>query len=72
MSLVTKTMLAAQYSASERTIDRWIGRGLDLGRVQVGGKVLFDEEKAKAAIAGAQAQEQRERDGGSACLSLSA
>ncbi len=50
MRLVTKTNLAAKYRRCERTIDRWIAGGVDLGRIKVGGSVFFDEDKADAAF----------------------
>jgi hypothetical protein len=56
MRLVSKTALAAKYGLCERTIDRWVRRGRDLGKVKVGGRTMFDEEKAAAAIVVAQTE----------------
>jgi hypothetical protein len=52
MPYVTKTQLAAKMGCSERTIDRWLAQGIDLGRAQVGGKIFFDGVKAEAALKG--------------------
>jgi hypothetical protein len=52
MPYVTKTQLAAKMGCSERTIDRWLAQGIDLGRTQVGGKIFFDGVKAEAVLRG--------------------
>ena len=50
MRLVTKTNLAAKFGRCERTIDRWLAGGVDLGRIKIAGSVFFDEDKADAAF----------------------
>ena len=77
MRLVTKTQLAAKFGCSERTIDRWLANCVDLGRAQIGGKILFDEEKAEAAMSGrsdltAATEDTSEDTSGVACARLSA
>ena len=50
--LLTKSQLAELFQVSTRTIDRWIARGVDIGKVRLpGGNYRFDRKKVDASIA---------------------
>jgi DeoR/GlpR family transcriptional regulator of sugar metabolism len=50
--LMTKTQLSEYLGVSTRTIDRYLARGVDMGRVRFrrGGVVRFDPSKIKTLI----------------------
>jgi len=49
--LITKRQIAELLQVSTRTIDRWIARGVDIGKVRLpSGNYRFDRRKLETSI----------------------